>query len=215
MKIKTLDELLNKIDSDLHWRKREIFEIKSLLEFDKLNIEYQKRVLIPLLYSHWEGFIKNISNFYLNYLSQKNILKSELKLGLISLFFNSEIEKLIGQKKINKSLFLLQKISNLSEIKFEKNLINSNSNLNYEVFENILQVLEIDSSLITEDEKNLINKLVNLRNHIAHGFIITISEEDYNSIKIKIIPLLERYKTVIIESAVNETYLLRNNGVKF
>tara|TARA_Y100000994_G_scaffold152481_1_gene124871 strand:+ start:591 stop:992 length:402 start_codon:yes stop_codon:yes gene_type:complete len=63
--------LIDKLEADLGWRKKEITNL-LLLENEKNRHIIFKSALL-LLYSHWEGFVKNASKAYLEYVSSKKI----------------------------------------------------------------------------------------------------------------------------------------------
>jgi len=64
MAIRTTENLIDKIAEDHVWRKREISEITALIELDSMS-ESRRKVLcrsgVPLLYAHWEGFIRPVA----------------------------------------------------------------------------------------------------------------------------------------------------------
>ena len=79
-KIRTIDQLQNMLDADFSWRLKEIANLKIVVR-TSLNISKKTavRAAIPLLYGHWEGFIKNSSTFYLKYVDGQALTYRELK----------------------------------------------------------------------------------------------------------------------------------------
>ena len=82
-KINTLDKLVSKIDRELSWRKVELTEIYFDLQAqsDQPDNTQQRFIKygIVLLYSHWEGSVKTIAEYYLNYVSCQKLNYKELK----------------------------------------------------------------------------------------------------------------------------------------
>lgn len=62
MKIENLEDLQDKIDKDLAWRKKELTSIKSDVQMSNTKERSEQsraiRAGITLLYAHWEGAIK-------------------------------------------------------------------------------------------------------------------------------------------------------------
>ena len=65
MSIRTTENLIDALSNDLIWRKKELSEIKSLIEVKNVSAQRHNVLVrsgVCILYSHWEGFIK----LYLN-----------------------------------------------------------------------------------------------------------------------------------------------------
>ena len=73
MKVRTTDELINALDNNLSWRKKEIIDYKFLIEKNKNSLLSYPLIRggIAIIYAHWEGFIKEASDML--YLYKKNI----------------------------------------------------------------------------------------------------------------------------------------------
>lgn len=70
MKIKNLEDLQDKIDKELSWRRKELVQIKfnvSSTTEGTFKSDFALRSGVILLYADWEGFIRNISNYYVIY----------------------------------------------------------------------------------------------------------------------------------------------------
>ena len=71
MSVRTSEELIDRIDKDLIWRKKELTILKTALQSARQDRKpVLLRSLVTLLYAHWEGFIKNTSQSYLEYVSK-------------------------------------------------------------------------------------------------------------------------------------------------
>lgn len=80
MSIRTLEHLSDALARDLAWRKKELaalrFACKATKQKDTLNGLYRSSV--AMLYAHWEGFIKNASAAYLEYVHFQRLRLAEL-----------------------------------------------------------------------------------------------------------------------------------------
>ncbi|MBU0460657.1 MAG: hypothetical protein KJ771_07680, partial [Nanoarchaeota archaeon] len=72
MKIKTEEQLIDFVYSDLAWRKKEISEITAFLNFSQLNDSTIFRISIPVFYAHFEGYIKNVCNAFTSFLNYQS-----------------------------------------------------------------------------------------------------------------------------------------------
>lgn len=229
IKDKAFEKLLDKIDKDLSIRKKEIAYLKSLLYMDSQEnyIDAILRSNIVLLYSHWEGTIKNISIKYLEYVSLvcKDYNFSDLKINFLSLstmnmFSNIEQDK--SFTNINKIITnVINKFNSKVELNIKNNIIKTNSNLSYDVLQNITNQLGINNPIKAQDRNLLDSKIVAVRNSIAHGeYSSTTHRKDIDEIKSSIqdfeeiyefvIKGIDLFKEEIINSAQNEKYLSNN-----
>lgn len=64
MALRTAEQLSDKLSEELVWRKKELSEVKSLIEtkFPPYKHNALIRSGICLLYAHWEGFVKLAAN---------------------------------------------------------------------------------------------------------------------------------------------------------
>lgn len=88
MKIRTTEQLIDKLDEDLVWRKRELSAIKSLVETKSFSLPKHQvlvRSAICILYSHLEGFVKSASNYYVEYVRRQELTYQEISQQFFSL----------------------------------------------------------------------------------------------------------------------------------
>ncbi len=107
MKVRTAEELNDKLSKDLIWRKKELSEVKSLIETKTFSSSKHKALIrsgICLLYAHWEGFVKLAANSYLEYVRMQKLSYEELASNFLALAMK---EKLKEAKDTNKpSLYI-------------------------------------------------------------------------------------------------------------
>ena len=213
MKVRSLNELQDKLQEDLAWRKREFTTLKFLVSGSK---KHQKDVLlrssIALLYSHWEGHIKHCALVYICYLKQlapkyKNMQDNFFQLSLGNKFNQGfSIKQFPSQKEI------FEYISNGLEENFDVNeavVIDTESNLKYAVIYNILSQLGLDTSTFELKENFIDSKLLKCRNAIAHGDKVGAKEliETYNELEAELLNMIITFQTLVINSAVSKSYL--------
>jgi hypothetical protein len=213
MKVRTTLELEEKLDEDIAWRKREFTTLKFMLDnargHEKLIL---MRASIALLYAHWEGHIKHCALVYLNYLnhlapSYENMSDNFIQLSLGQKFSQGfSIKKFSSQKEIFDYLTQTQK-SNFS-IK-EEVVINTESNLKYEVILNILDQLGLDSSLYQLKENFINSKLLKCRNAIAHGDRVNQQEleDTYSELEKELLIMITAFQNLIRNAVSTKGYL--------
>lgn len=207
-KIQTFDNLSDKIYSELSWRRKELTLIKSKIPIEKNSLQSAMiRASLPLLYAHWEGYVKLTMSYYLEFVSNKYLKNNELKTQFIALSLQSKLGDLNNSNFENRTKiidFIFNEINKQSNIP-KKNIINTKSNLKYEVLREILFILDLEDSHI-ESKKELINDLVEERNYIAHGEHKIIDLKTFEIFFDDIIALMEYLKTSMENNAIQEKF---------
>jgi hypothetical protein len=207
-KIFTFTHLSDKLYSELSWRRKELILIYSHIKPDSSPISKTLlRAAIPFLYAHWEGYVKIVAETYLEFVANKYEKISDLKTSFAVL----AIDKKTTHHKVNEfeqkvQLFntLINEFDKKANIPV-KDVIQTKSNLWYNVFEEILFILGLDSINLVQ-YKVSINDLVDTRNHIAHGHYLKINYDQYKDIHTDVISAMSQLKTEIENSAIQFHY---------
>lgn len=210
MKIRTTEELFNRLSEDLSWRKKELTLFKSRIdtaEEKRLNSEI--RAGIVMLYSHWEGFVKNSTSYYLLYVKQLKLNYSDLSPCLLTLSLKTKFIEFNNNSSHEEQLKFVDFVQNNLNQRAFWNLekaVDTKSNLNSEVLQNILSVVGISFNDF-ELKSNLIDeKLVKNRNTIAHGNYLSFSKEDYTILHAEIVGMINNIFNQITNLAVLKKY---------
>lgn len=211
MTISSIEELQDKLDSDFSWRAKEILSLKlALSKKSVLNKDTLIRASVPILYAHWEAFVKNSSTFYLEFINTQCHTYKELKPCFIVFGVKRKVDELTNSKKSKSNIeiikFLSSELHETAKLK-TKSAIRTDSNLSSSVFENIAFSVDIDTKKY-ESKYNLIDKqLLDKRNNIAHGKFLTLDETTFNSLIQEILALLRQYKEDIEYAASGQHYI--------
>lgn len=211
-KIRGVNELTDYLDKEISWRIKEIANLKISIKIsDNPHQKTLIRSAIPLLYAHWEGFVKKASEAYLNFVQNQNHSYGELSKCFIAIGLRKEINKLMESKKTAKLyISLIECIYNSTEKTTDINFSNSistTSNLSSSVFDNIAVSLGIETNFF-EPKYNFIDKsLLYRRNNIAHGEYLELDNKSYSDLSEEVLTLIRQFKTEIENSAVQKKYI--------
>lgn len=209
-KIRTIDQLQNILDSEFSWRLKEIANLKIVVRTsENLNKKTAVRAAIPLLYGHWEGFVKNASTYYLEFVNGQSLTYRELKSCFVVFGVKRKINDLVSSKNSNASIstleFLRDELDERAKLKIDS-AIRTEFNLSSKVFANIANSIGI-STQAYESRYHLIDEsLLNRRNHIAHGEYLDVDSEGFRELADEILFLLRSYKTDIENAVSLENY---------
>lgn len=224
MKIKNLEELEDKIDDEIAWRKKELISIKNDVRSSEIkDISEQSRLIrsgIAMLYAHWEGAIKSLAEYYLIYVSSLNLRYCELKNNFLAIDMKESLNKYAETKKAsihNKFLHdLYEKQNQPSKIPY-KNIIKTNSNLKMDILKEITETIGLDFSPYELKKMLIDQRLLGNRNQIAHGERLERLEgisniSDFLELHEAVYELIELFANNIKTAAQNEDYKSNKSG---
>lgn len=210
--IRSQEDLIDKIASERTWRIKEIQELKKLI-LSKTTSEIRKKMLyragVALSYAHWEGFVKKTGSYFLEFVAMQRLPISELRNNFITLILKGRLDKANDSKKYSAfseiTDFLLENQSSRAKIPY-KGVINTESNLSTRALKEVIWCLGIEYTLFEAREKFIDTKLVGKRNYIAHGEEIDLDEQEALEIIEEVVNLMEVFKNLIENSAVQAGY---------
>jgi len=211
MSIRTAEQLSDRLATELVWRKKELSEMKSLIEAKNVSEQRHKALVrsgVCILYSHWEGFVKLAANSYLEYVISKKLTYQELSSNFLALAMK---EKLKEAKETNKpSLYIPVCKFFISELNqrciLPKNAISTASNLSSEILKEITYILGIDFSIYSTKSPLIDTKLLKTRNEIAHGEDSVFDRDEYLELHREVIGMLDLFCTQIENAAIQQSF---------
>ena len=212
MKLRTAEQLSDRLSNELAWRKKELSEVKSLVETKKFSPAKHNALIrsgVCLLYAHWEGFVKLAANSYVEYVRMQKLSYEELASNFLAMAMKEQLKE---AKETNKpSLyipvcdFFLNKLSQRSSL--PKDVISTASNLSSEIFKEITQTLGIEFSPYSTKSVLIDTKLLKTRNEIAHGEYSIFDREEYTELHTEVIAMLDIFRNQIENAAINKDYM--------
>ncbi len=210
MKIRSAEELQNKLDGDFAWRRKELTVIFTNVKSSQpLKLNTNIRIGVVMLYAHWEGFIKNAAELYLIYVACKKLNLNQLSNNFIAVSLKSKLKQFEETNKntIHTQLieFLLGDLNTRAQIPTEE-IIKTQSNLNSDILKEILSTIGIEYTQYELKEKYIDSQLLRIRNSVAHGQNPDISEEEFYELYNEITALMTSIKNEISNSATLSSY---------
>lgn len=212
MKLRTMSQVCEYIDSDLIWRKKELTQFKFLLDSSSNRLDRQSALLrsaVTLLYAHWEGFIKSAGLAYLEYVAAQILRFEELAPSFLALAARKILANASGTRKIRPHIevtrFFRSGLSAKSFLSY-KDAITTEANLSSYALREIVETLGLDYSFY-ETKGHLIDEtLLKSRNTIAHGEFMLITQERYEELAREILTMMEDFRTQIQNATVLQAF---------
>ena len=171
-----MHRVIEEIQESNKWRDGEFakFKIKS----SKINDKLWFRMCIPMIYAHWEGFIIDSLKTLLEHLNTLSLIPSQTATNLVVIGIGESYKKLSGKQSFKQKIEFTNKINETfnNPIKFSKK-IDTKSNLRSDVLKEICQMYGFNFENFKE-QTSVIDRLVNIRNSIAHGENSVVPDED-------------------------------------
>jgi hypothetical protein len=223
-----LADIRAQLESELTWRQNEMRLLHNQLEFIE-KYEEKKRYrksLVVMLYSHFEGFCKTAFLIYINAINKERFKCFEMNDYIITanfanIFTALEIPdskckifkpKLPDDAKLHKFCRQVNFISGLNnflstEAKIPEEVIDTESNLKREVMRKILFRLGFPYDAFKKHEDQ-IKDLLQVRNQIAHGTLVSGIEEDvYQKFEGSAYKIMSELMNLLMEALINKVYL--------
>ncbi len=228
------DQFIDSLDKDLAWRKKEISELLILCS----QHGYQSLIksLLLMLYAHWEGFIRNSSKLYLFHVSAMAVNLDELTINFNTISLKSLIKACQASSDTsnlkNEMDFLNSFVSSRAEKFFlpegftkdkNKSVINTQDNVNPEVFTNICKIVGMhDRPCLTPKKQYFDTTFINSRNAISHGSKVLLDGNNAfdldlaELVKLKeiILIVMSHFQDDLKEYAINKYYLETNKQLR-
>jgi hypothetical protein len=209
--IRTTDQLIDRIAADLIWRRKELSELRALVQ--ESGGQFRSRVVIrsavALLYAHWEGFVKKASAYYLEFVASHRLPYKRLAPNFVGLTLRSKFFELSVSEKVSGGNtladFFCTELDRQSNVPY-RNVIDTKSNLSSKVLLDILSALGLDQAHFLTRLNFIDSNLVNPRNHIAHGEEMAVSVDEYLVLHDDVIALIETYRNEVENSSVMKRY---------
>ena len=218
MKIRSIYELQDAIDSEMAWRKHELSAVRSnVSNARKFAKDTAIRAGIALLYAHWEGTIKNIATYYLEYVSALDLPYGQLKPNFLAIALKYNLQFFEESNKTTIHTTIVNEVINSHDIKFKipvEGIIKTNSNLNSEIFIEIMATIGLECKEYESSYKMIDTVLLQKRNVIAHGErleTLDLDETRYYEIHDKIFGLIQLFSNQVSNAAIQKQYLLENS----
>jgi len=212
MKIRTLSKLQDHLDKEFSWRLKEIAAMKTAVRSSaSMSQSTLIRAGIPLLYAHWEGFVKKSAEAYVIFVSCQGLRLNQLSSNFVTLGVKKHIQSLADSRKAKTNIevvnFFREGLTSNSPLSLSSG-INTESNLSSSVFENIAQTVGIDTTSYQTRYNFIDSSLLDRRNNIAHGEYLELDASLYLELSDELISLLRAIKTDIENLATIGSYRL-------
>lgn len=195
-------DLSDQLTADRTWRIKEISDLKATtMRADKISQKVLLRALVTICYAHWEGYVRLAAQRFLEYIAVRKLQLCELDRQFTRNHFLPRLSTLTFSKpSMTELCALVDTILDSQTNRYARvneKLVNTQSNLSYEVLMNICTVCGIASSQFKSYDTFIDKILLKRRNSIAHGEDAFVQIGDIDEITTNTVELIRHFGTVI------------------
>ncbi|MBK1854757.1 hypothetical protein JO972_07290 [Verrucomicrobiaceae bacterium 5K15] len=205
-------DLSQLLTDDRTWRIREISDLKgAICRADAVSQRVLLRGLVAICYAHWEGYVRNASTKFLEHIALRKFKYDQLERQFTRNRFLPRLANLVATKGgFAERCELVDAILDCGAKRFSRvnaDLINTKSNLNYEVFSDICNVCGVSMDGFSVHETFIDILLLKRRNSIAHGEDTFIAIDDLDEVAATTIELMRQFSHALENQACARTFL--------
>jgi HEPN superfamily RiboL-PSP-like protein len=210
-RLSTVSLFVDYIDDEFAWRHKELIDVSLVIKqtSDSGIRRTLLRAAVPLLYAHWEGFIKKASEAVINFVAEQRLRHDELATCFWVLGVKGQLHTLAESGNAKDAAKALESIleSGARRARFTaKGNVSTDSNLSSRVLERISGTIGIDYSLFEPSAPLIDGALLDRRNHIAHGQLEYVDEERFYSLMTDVFGLMRMYKDAVENMVIQGKY---------
>jgi hypothetical protein len=214
MPVRTVDELSDRLDEGMAWRRIELQALKAAIT----DAERQSpgaplsralaRSGVAMLYAHWEGYVKDSCTAYVEFITRRRLRCDELCDGLLRTVLESLGRRAAtGDEEALSALMDAIRRSGDSRARIPKlSMVDTKSNLRYKVLCEILAQIGFSAEDFMTKDKLIDVSLCDRRNSIAHGRENFPTPGDFTTLLNEVFEMMERIGDIIMSGARQKSY---------
>ncbi|WP_131769737.1 MAE_28990/MAE_18760 family HEPN-like nuclease [Candidatus Protofrankia californiensis] len=211
---RTVNDIADLLDGTLSWRRMELLALGAAIEDAErhANGSPLARALarsgVALLYAHWEGFVKEACQGYVDFVARRRLRLEELNDGFLRTVLLSLSKRAIAGDDVGiDALVDAVRRPTESRARMSKNsIVDTKSNLRFAVLAEIMESVGFEIEPFTTKDKLIDKSLCDNRNSIAHGRSIYPDVGSFNALRDEVLEMMETLRDLILSAVRQQSY---------
>lgn len=209
MPARTVEELGDDLDSNFQWRRTELAVLKRQVEQINPGTELRPagratlRSAIALLYAHWEGFLKEALQSYLDFVARRKLSYGDLSDPWIELAIATASER-VARHDEGAMGHLMEIVKDGGSVRARiprRGVVNAQANLRHSILTALCERVGLRIPGLETKQPLIDRSLCDSRNDIAHGKSSYPTRDEYLSLHVEIVSLMETVRDEILAAA--------------
>ncbi|MBT2337366.1 hypothetical protein J7E49_26130 [Variovorax paradoxus] len=205
------DDFSTLITQDRNWRIKEISDLKGAIKGADASLQrVLLRALVAVCYAHWEGYVKFAARKYMEHVALRKFQFTQLDKQFLRNYFLPRLAALsVSKTSITERCALVDEVLSSSGQQFRRvndDLINTKSNLNFEVFADVCIVCGLPADSFSNKATFIDVILLKRRNAIAHGEETLVAIGELDDITVEVIGLMRSFGDLLENHVYTQTY---------
>lgn len=214
MTASTLGDLGDLLDDCLQWRRTEFAALKTEVErTSKAGTVYAPRdrmilrAAVALVYAHWEGFVKDACQHYLDFVARRRLKYRELSDPWLHTSLRRIVASGFGPEEvINRLVTAIRSGGDERAPMSRSGIVDTRANLRHETVCEILNALGLPLGMIETRAQFIDRRLCDARNAVAHGRATFPEPDDALELLDQVLEMMEYVRNAVISAAENGRY---------
>lgn len=211
-KARTESDLSAQLDADFTSRLLELSDLKrAIRDADQNAQQVLLKALVAISYAHWEGHVKFAASKYFEYVALRRLPYASLQQQFYVNSFLVRLGAFVANRPSLKSRCdLISEALNPGGASFSQvhpDLVNTGSNLKFEVLQNICLVCGIDATIFQPYETFIDVVLLRRRNSIAHGDESVVGVHEVDDLINGVVELMRLFRNQVENKVYTKAYL--------
>ena len=213
MAASTLEELGDDLDAGIAWRRAELQALRT--QTKGLRVRDQRtpanraalRASVVLLYAHWEGFVKQACQGYLDFIATRRLRFDQLSPALVQTAIRPVAGRAASDEEAVNQLAEWVAGNGTARARIpRRGVVETRSNLRHDVLLVILQSLGLPDDQFSTAAQLIDRELCDSRNAIAHGMDSFPDSESVEHLFERVLHLMETIRELILSNAGTQAY---------
>lgn len=211
-KARTESDLSAQLDADFTSRLRELSDLKrAIRDADPNAQQVLLKALVAISYAHWEGHVKFAASKYFEYVALRRLPYTSLQQQFYVNSFLIRLGTFVSNRPSLKNrcdlIFEALNTGGASFSQVHPDLVNTGSNLKFEILQNICLVCGIDSAIFQPYETFIDVVLLKRRNSIAHGDESVVGLHEVDALIDGVVELMRLFRNQVENKVYTKAYL--------
>lgn len=203
-------DLADQLTNDRTWRIREISDLQTAVgRADLISQRVLLRASVAICYAHWEGYVRFAARKYLEHIALRRFPYKELNKQFLRNYLLPRLGVISSRRSLADRCALIDEVFDANDLRFSRvneDLVNTQSNLNFDVFCDICLVCGASIEPYKRHQSFIDVLLLKRRNSIAHGEDTFVELGDSKLIADSVIELIRCFGDELENRAVLKMY---------